>query len=114
VTALCSEEGEKLPLTHPFNPGEAKGNVEKWFIQAEQAMRESVRDVSGAALAAHAACDRLEWLLAWPGQVRHSDPLRGCRCGDVEKRNTHRMYRTHRTLMHAHTHMHTVHIYTHV
>lgn len=69
VTAMLSEEGEKLSLKTTFNPKAAGGNVEKWFIEAEAAMRETVRDVTRKSFDAHAVSKRIDWVLQWPGQV---------------------------------------------
>ena len=70
VTAMLSEEGEKLSLKNTFNPKAAGGNVEKWFIEAEAAMRETVKDVTRKSFDAHAVSKRIDWVLQWPGQVR--------------------------------------------
>lgn len=80
---MLSEEGEKLPLKTTFNPKAAGGNVEKWFIEAEAAMRETVRDVTRQSFDAHAVTPRIEWVLQWPGQVsllqEHSfSPMPSC------------------------------------
>ena len=67
---MLSEEGEKLSLKTTFNPKAAGGNVEKWFIEAEAAMRETVKDVTRKSFDAHAVSKRIDWVLQWPGQVR--------------------------------------------
>jgi hypothetical protein len=69
---MLSEEGEKLSLKTTFNPKAAGGNVEKWFIEAEAAMRETVRDVTRKSFDAHAVSKRIDWVLQWPGQVLNS------------------------------------------
>jgi len=33
VTAMISEEGEKIDFIKPFNPKDAMGSVEKWLTQ---------------------------------------------------------------------------------
>ena len=33
VTAMISEEGEKITFIKPFNPKDAQGSVEKWLTQ---------------------------------------------------------------------------------
>ena len=66
---MLSEEGEKLGLKTTFNPKAAGGNVEKWFIEAEAAMRETVKDVTRKSFDAHAVTKRVDWVLQWPGQV---------------------------------------------
>lgn len=69
---MLSEEGEKLSLKTTFNPKAAGGNVEKWFIEAEAAMRETVKDITRKSFDAHAVSKRIDWVLQWPGQVRQS------------------------------------------
>lgn len=69
VTAMYSEEGERLELAASFSPTASNAAAERWLDLAESAMRDSVRSVVEAALHDHAATPRLEWLLKWPGQV---------------------------------------------
>ena len=69
---MLSEEGEKLSLKTTFNPKAAGGNVEKWFIEAEAAMRETVKDITRKSFDAHAVSKRIDWVLQWPGQVREA------------------------------------------
>ena len=69
VTAMLSEEGERVALCRTFNPKSAGGNVERWLIDCEAIMRETCKDVTGRAAAAYAKSARKEWILQWPGQV---------------------------------------------
>jgi hypothetical protein len=69
---MYSEEGEKVPLKTTFNPKAAGGNVEKWFIEAEVIMRDTVKDVTKRAFDAHVTTSRIDWILQWPGQVNLS------------------------------------------
>jgi dynein heavy chain len=69
VTAMISEEGESVGFTHPFNPKNAGGNVERWLIDCEHAMRDSLKHVLKMASDAYATAERTTWLLEWPGQV---------------------------------------------
>ena len=48
----------------------AGGNVEKWLIDCEHAMRSTVKSVLHQSFNAYANRDRIKWLLEWPGQVR--------------------------------------------
>ena len=41
---MISEEGEKVPFKKSFNPKDSMGNVERWLIECEAAMRESLKD----------------------------------------------------------------------
>ncbi|KAH7297912.1 hypothetical protein KP509_25G018200 [Ceratopteris richardii] len=69
ISAMFSEENEKVEFIKTFNPKDAQGLVEKWLIQVEEAMRESLKDVTLHAYEAYAKQDRVEWVLSWPGQV---------------------------------------------
>ena len=70
VTAMFSEEGERVELLRSFNPKHAGGNVEKWLIDCEAIMRESVKGVLQKSFDAYATADkRTEWIISWPGQV---------------------------------------------
>lgn len=51
VTAMFSEEGEKVPFCTPFNPRDSLGAVERWLIECEMAMRDTLK-VRGFALGA--------------------------------------------------------------
>ena len=69
VTAMLSEEGEKVPFVTTFNPAKAGGAVEKWLIQCEAAQRETVAAMCRDASAAYATSKRTDWMVEWPGQV---------------------------------------------
>lgn len=69
---MYSEEGEKVPFVRTFNPKDAGGNVEKWFIEAEGTMRDTVKDVIKKSFAAHVNTPRIDWVVQWPGQVSPS------------------------------------------
>nr|AML30858.1 axonemal inner arm dynein heavy chain 2 [Marsilea vestita] len=69
ISAMFSEEGEKVNFIKLFNPKDAQGAVEKWLIQVEDAMRMSLKDVTLRAYEAYAVTERVQWVLSWPGQV---------------------------------------------
>lgn len=69
ISAMISEEGEKVNFINCFNPKDSQGAVEKWLIQVEDAMRESLKDVAWHAYEAYARQERVDWVLSWPGQV---------------------------------------------
>ncbi|KAF6265404.1 dynein heavy chain 6 [Scenedesmus sp. NREL 46B-D3] len=69
VNAMISEEGEKVPFAKPFNPAAAGGAVERWLIDCEAAMRDSVRSVLKASFDAYSSTPRDSWMSGWPGQV---------------------------------------------
>ena len=43
--------------------------VEKWLVQVESAMIDSIRQVCGDAYEAYGNSKRNRWVLEWPGQV---------------------------------------------
>lgn len=69
VTSMISEEGECVRFSKTFNPKSAGGNVERWLIDAENAMRDSLKEVLKKAFNAYAKTKRVDWVVRWPGQV---------------------------------------------
>ena len=69
VTAMISEEGEKVKFKKSFNPAKAGGAVEKWLIECEAAQRETVAMVCQQSSDAYATSERTDWMVTWPGQV---------------------------------------------
>lgn len=69
VTAMISEEGEKIPFKRSFNPKDSMGNVERWLIECEAAMRDSLKDVLLRSFDAYANTQRIQWVTDWPGQA---------------------------------------------
>lgn len=69
ILAMKSAEGERVGLTTEISTAAARGAVEKWLLQVEEGMLESVRDVIIAAKEAYVNTDRHKWVTEWPGQV---------------------------------------------
>jgi dynein heavy chain, axonemal len=69
VTAMISAEGERVPLCRAFNPKRAEGLVERWLIDCEELMLDTVRASINDALKAFANTARVTWALQWPGQA---------------------------------------------
>eukprot|EP00899_Mesostigma_viride_P002516 jgi/Mesvir1/12265/Mv00478-RA.2 len=69
VTAMFSAENERVDFLKSFNPKQAQGNVERWLIEVEHAMREALRAVMRESYSAYAGNDRIKWIMNWPGQV---------------------------------------------
>lgn len=44
--------------------------VEKWLVQVESMMIQSLKDITAQALQAVLTVNRTEWIQKWPGQVR--------------------------------------------
>ncbi|XP_074537088.1 dynein axonemal heavy chain 12 [Halichoeres trimaculatus] len=69
IQAMYSSEGERVPLIQNISTSEAKGAVEKWLVQVEDVMLQSVRDVVAQSRVAYAETARNQWVKEWPGQV---------------------------------------------
>jgi hypothetical protein len=57
------------PTRRPFNPKSAGGAVEKWLIECEAAMRDTIKTVLKESFEAHTRTPRESWMVQWPGQV---------------------------------------------
>ncbi|KAJ8964394.1 hypothetical protein NQ317_006775 [Molorchus minor] len=69
VVGMISAEKEKVPLCEKIIPAEAKGLVEKWLVQVEGVMIQSLKDITRDSVANYPTVDRTTWILNWPGQV---------------------------------------------
>ena len=69
ITAMISEEQEEVPLMNPIPVADANGAVEKWLLQVEAKMFDSIHNVTGEGLKAYTAKPRDQWVLDWPGMV---------------------------------------------
>jgi dynein heavy chain len=69
IAAMISEESEEVPLMKPVVVADANGAVEKWLLQTEAAMFDSIHNVTGEGLAAYVTKPRDQWVLDWPGMV---------------------------------------------
>ncbi|KAL6759980.1 dynein heavy chain 6 [Haematococcus lacustris] len=66
---MFSEEGEKVKFGNSFNPSNAMGCVERWLLECEQAMRDTLKSVTQESFNAYANNPRIDWVTSWPGQV---------------------------------------------
>lgn len=69
VIGMISAEKEYVAFSGRIHPHEAKGMVEKWLVQVETLMIQSMKDTIAGSLKAYPSSKRPEWILAWPGQV---------------------------------------------
>ena len=67
ITHMISKEGEVVQLNNAVNP--ESGAVERWLLQLENTMRESVKIVALQARNAYTTIPRTDWVLDWPGQI---------------------------------------------
>ncbi|XP_073385492.1 uncharacterized protein [Physcomitrium patens] len=69
ITHMWSVEKEVVEFTRSTNPKAAKGNVERWLIEVERMMRETLKVVVQKAVADYAIKERGQWILIWPGMI---------------------------------------------
>ncbi|XP_027026371.2 dynein axonemal heavy chain 12 [Tachysurus fulvidraco] len=69
IQAMYSSEGERVGLVQLISTSEARGAVEKWLVQVEDVMVQSVRDIINRARLAYPKSKRSQWVCDWPGQV---------------------------------------------
>eukprot|EP01018_Ginkgo_biloba_P023461 Gb_06279 [translate_table: standard] len=62
-------DGEIVPFTDKLNPKSSQGAVEKWLLQAEEGMLQSVQDQCAKFVVAYAKSGCEKWVLNWPEQV---------------------------------------------
>ena len=69
ITAMVSAEKERVPLKTIIEPSKANGAVEKWLVQVESGMLESLQEVCQKSIEAYPQNERVKWVVEWPGQV---------------------------------------------
>ncbi|CAH0689857.1 unnamed protein product [Chilo suppressalis] len=69
VTHMRSSEGELVMLTMTINTAAARGQVEKWLLELEKAMKASVHYVVGNSYDDYIQRPRQDWVIKWPGQA---------------------------------------------
>lgn len=69
IIGMISAEGENVPFVSKIVPADAKGMVEKWLMQVQLLLIESMKSICEASLRAYAEMERPDWILTWPGQI---------------------------------------------
>jgi dynein heavy chain len=69
IHGMISSESELVPWPRTLDPALARGAVEKWLVETETLMRESLIDQTLRAHAAYIEVPRNKWVLEWPGSV---------------------------------------------
>ncbi len=68
IEAMISSEKEQVPLKKYVDPVAARGAVEKWLVELEDAMIESIRHQTFLSAADYKNKTYCDWLQIWPGQ----------------------------------------------
>lgn len=68
---MISAENEVVDLCRKIdvNEGDKKGNVEKWMLEIEKVMRQSLKMLTHESLNDYYTVKRTDWVAKWPGQV---------------------------------------------
>ncbi|XP_022171452.1 dynein heavy chain 3, axonemal-like isoform X1 [Myzus persicae] len=69
IVGMISADGEVVPFNGIIYPADAKGLVEKWLIQVEMLMMQSISEIVNNAVKEYANIKRNDWVLKWPGMV---------------------------------------------
>ena len=69
VVGMISPEKEAVPFTKSIdvNEGDKKGNVEKWLLEIEHEMRDTLKTISKKSITD--PCPRNEWVIKYPAMV---------------------------------------------
>lgn len=69
ISAMFSQEGEKVNFRNLVNTKDAGGSVEKWLVQVENQMVVSVSDQILKSYKNYLTTSRCLWIQKWPGQI---------------------------------------------
>jgi dynein heavy chain len=73
IQGMTSAEGESVEFGDArnvdVNKPDNKGAVERWLVEVETSMMDTLRAVTAKSNSAYAGADRLKWCCDWPGMV---------------------------------------------
>ena len=69
IQAVVSPQGERIALSFPIQPREAKGCVDRWLGELSQQLVATMEDTLANCREGYSTFKRAEWVVEWPGQV---------------------------------------------
>ncbi|XP_050716714.1 dynein axonemal heavy chain 3-like isoform X3 [Eriocheir sinensis] len=69
IEGMISSEGELVQFSNRVIPAKARGLVERWLVEVEEMMVQSVQDVAVRAVENHPLTPHSQWIGQWPSQV---------------------------------------------
>lgn len=61
-------QGEEVELTQVISTVKARGQVEKWLLELERVMKETVLAQIGDSIESYSNEEFNDWIFHWPGQ----------------------------------------------
>ncbi|XP_069947362.1 dynein axonemal heavy chain 3-like [Cherax quadricarinatus] len=69
IEGMISAEGELVQFSNRVIPAKARGLVERWLVEVEEMMVQSMQDVAVRAVENHPLTPHGLWITQWPSQV---------------------------------------------
>jgi dynein heavy chain len=69
ILGMYSAQKEYIKFSNKISTQEAAGSVEKWLLEVEKTMINSMKNVTSAAYNEYSNENRENWVVSWPGQV---------------------------------------------
>ncbi|ROT76032.1 hypothetical protein C7M84_005421 [Penaeus vannamei] len=69
IEGMISAEGELVQFSNRVIPAKARGLVERWLVEVQEMMVQSVQDVTIRAVENHPLSSHQQWITQWPSQV---------------------------------------------
>ncbi|XP_045030294.1 dynein axonemal heavy chain 7 isoform X2 [Daphnia magna] len=69
IHAMISPQGERVPFVNPVKTADARGSVEVWLLQVEDAMIDACRHIIQQSLRTCVESSRHDWVAKTPGQA---------------------------------------------